>query len=148
MIALIQRVSKASVTVDGTRISAIGKGFLVFLGVTKEDEEAQAEKLAGKVADLRIMDDNQGKMNLSLKDAGGEILVVSQFTLAANLKGGRRPDFFPAMEPVRARQLYETFTALLRSRNIPVQTGRYAARMEVGLVNDGPVTFVIDSRTI
>ncbi len=148
MIALIQRVKTASVTVSNETVSSIGAGMLVFLGVAKHDAEQDARKTAEKIAVLRIFEDNAGKMNHSIQETGGEILVVSQFTLVANLKGGRRPDFFPAMEPIQAEKLYRLFTEILHSHGIPVSTGRYASHMEIQLTNDGPVTFVIDSKTL
>jgi len=148
MIALLQRVTKASVRINGELHSSIGPGIVIFLGVAKEDAVVDAAKLADKITGLRVIADETDKMNISVKDAGRELLVISQFTLCANLKGGRRPDFFPAMEPTRAKQLYEQFIARLRTKGVRVAEGTFAARMEVGLVNDGPVTFILDSNSI
>jgi D-tyrosyl-tRNA(Tyr) deacylase len=148
MIALIQRVKTASVTVSNETVSTIGNGMLIFLGVAREDTEQDAEKTAEKIVNLRMFEDSTGKMNISIRETKGEILVVSQFTLVANLKGGRRPDFFPAMEPVGAEKLYRLFTEILHSHGIPVSTGRYASHMEIQLTNDGPVTFVLDSKKL
>lgn len=145
MIALIQRVKEASVSVGKNPVSSIGRGLLVFLGVAKTDTPKDASKLAEKIINFRIMEDQNGKMNRSVGETGGEILIVSQFTLCANVKGGRRPDFFPAMEPIEAKALYEHFTQLIQDSRIAVKTGSYSSRMEVGLVNDGPVTFILDS---
>lgn len=145
MRALVQRVSEASVTVDGRVVAAIGRGLLVLLGVTHDDGEAQAAWLARKMAGLRIFDDAQGKMNLSLADIGGEVLVVSQFTLYGDLQRGRRPSFTAAARPEHAEPLCDRFVQLLRSEGVPVQTGIFAALMQVRLVNDGPVTLWLDT---
>lgn len=148
MIALIQRVDKATVTVDSKIISKIGKGYLVFLGVAREDVMQDAEKLTEKISNLRIMADSKNKMNRSIMEEKGEILVVSQFTLSANLKGGRRPDFYPAMEPKGAEKLYQYFTRLLAAKGFPVKTGQFSAYMKIELVNDGPVTFILNSKEL
>lgn len=145
MRALVQRVSEASVTVDGRVVAAIGRGLLVLLGVTHDDGEAQAAWLARKVAGLRIFDDAQGKMNLSLADIRGEVLVVSQFTLYGDLRRGRRPSFTAAARPEHAEPLCDRFVQLLRSEGVSVQTGIFAALMQVRLVNDGPVTLWLDT---
>lgn len=145
MRALVQRVSEASVTVDGRLVAAIGRGLLVLLGVTHDDGEAQAAWLARKVAGLRIFDDAQGKMNLSLADIRGEVLVVSQFTLYGDLRRGRRPSFTAAARPEHAEPLCDRFVQLLRSEGVSVQTGIFAALMQVRLVNDGPVTLWLDT---
>ncbi len=140
MKALIQRVKQASVTVNGENISEIGAGLLVFLGVQKGDTEENANKLAEKIARLRIFEDENDKMNLSLLDIKGEILVVSQFTLCADCKKGTRPSFDSAAAPEIAENLYEYFVTQLKSLNIPCQTGKFRAMMDVALINDGPVT--------
>ena len=137
---LIQRVKEASVTVDGQRVSAIGAGLLVFIGVFKNDGREQAAALAKKTAALRIFEDEAGKMNLSVKDTGGSALVVSQFTLAR----GSRPGFDNAARPETAKPLYEYFSECLRAEGIEVQNGIFQADMAVGLINDGPVTFVLE----
>lgn len=147
MIALVQRVSEASVTVSGRIIGEIRHGWLVLLGVGKNDTEAHARWLADRVAGLRAFADDAGKMNLSLKDVNGSALVVSQFTLMADCQSGRRPSFTPAAPPAEAERLYEYFTEQLRGMGIPTQTGEFGAEMAVALVNDGPVTFWLDSST-
>jgi D-tyrosyl-tRNA(Tyr) deacylase len=144
MRALIQRVTEARVTVAGERIGEIGAGLCVLVGVTHDDDDATAAKLASKVAHLRVFDDDAGAMNLSLLDTGGAALVVSQFTLLADTAKGNRPSFTAAARPEEAEPLYERFTAALRELGVPVQTGVFGARMEVSLVNDGPVTIILD----
>ncbi len=146
MKAVIQRVKSAQVCVDGRVSGKIGKGLLVLLGVGKGDGERDLAFLASKIPDLRIFEDDSGKFNLSLKDVGGEILVVSQFTLFGDCRKGRRPSFSEAEEPSVARHLYEEFILKLKEQNVPVQTGEFQAKMEVHLVNDGPVTLLLDSR--
>jgi len=143
--ALLQRVSLARVDVEGTSVGAIERGLVVFLGVEVADGPEAVERLARKTAELRIFDDAGGQMNLSVSEAGGAVLVVSQFTLAAKTKKGRRPSFTDAAPPERARELYEAFAQALRDRGVPVQTGRFQARMQVHLVNDGPVTFLLEA---
>ncbi len=143
MKAVLQRVREAWVSVDGREISRIGKGLLVLVGVEKGDAEAAATDLAGKVVQLRIFEDDQGKMNLSVQAVGGELLVVSQFTLAADLAKGTRPSFDPAEEPGKARRLLELFVRQLQAAGLPVREGQFAARMQVGLINDGPVTLIL-----
>ena len=140
MIALVQRVSEASVAIDQETTARIGPGLLVFLGVGHEDDRQEVDWLAGKVARLRIFEDDKGLMNRSVQQTGGEILVVSQFTLYGDTSRGNRPSFIQAAEPVRAKTLYEAFCERLRELGLPVATGRFAADMQVGLVNDGPVT--------
>ncbi len=140
MRALLQRVSKASVTVDGEVISLIGKGLVVLLGVGHGDGEEQAAFLAEKTANLRIFEDEQGKSNLSVLDIGGEAIVVSQFTLYADARKGRRPSFTDAAEPEVAEPLVERFVELLRGHGVPTQTGKFRAHMEVEIHNNGPVT--------
>ena len=146
MKAVIQRVSQARVKVAGKTISHIGPGILVLLGVGKGDTEADADFLAKKIVSLRIMADSRQKMNLSVKDTKGEVLVVSQFTLFANTKKGNRPSFITAAQPERAKKLYRHFVARLKSADTAVRTGQFAAMMEVELTNDGPVTIILDSQ--
>jgi len=145
MKALVQRVSSAKVEVEGRAVAEIGKGLLVFLGVEKGDAAQDLDFVARKVANLRVFEDPNGKMNLSIKDIGGEVLVVSQFTLAADLRKGNRPSFDSAEEPSRAEAMYKEFAKRLEESGIRVATGKFAARMAVGLVNDGPVTLMIES---
>ena len=146
MRAVIQRVKSAQVCVDGRVSGKIGKGLLVLLGVGKGDGESDLSILASKIPELRIFEDDSGKFNLSLKEIGGEILVVSQFTLFGDCRKGRRPSFTEAEEPSAAKHLYEQFVLTLKERGIPVQTGEFQAKMEVHLINDGPVTLLLDSR--
>ncbi|WP_419205053.1 D-aminoacyl-tRNA deacylase [Photobacterium leiognathi] len=141
MIALIQRVSEASVTVDGHITGAIGKGLLVLLGVEKGDDEAKAQKLRDKVLGYRVFSDEDGKMNLNVQQAGGSVLVVSQFTLAADTKKGMRPGFSSGAAPTEAKRLYEYFVEQCKAKEIQTETGIFAADMQVALNNDGPVTF-------
>jgi D-tyrosyl-tRNA(Tyr) deacylase len=145
MRACLQRVTRAQVTVDGEIVGRIDRGMLVLLGVVQGDDETAARKLAEKIVSLRIFDDADGKMNLSLGDVGGAMLVVSQFTLAGDCRKGRRPSFDSAAPPDVAERLYEYFVRLVAEQKIPVATGRFRANMQVELVNDGPVTFVVDS---
>ncbi len=145
MRAVLTRVKSASVTVDGSVIGQIGQGFLILLGVTHEDTEAQAVKLADKLMGLRIFEDENGKMNRSLEDVGGQVLVVSQFTLYGNCKKGRRPEFLAAARPEIAIPLYEMFIALCRDKGFSVETGEFGAEMLVESVNDGPVTLIVDT---
>ena len=145
MKALIQRVHGAAVTVSGTEISRIGHGLLIFLGISVTDTEEQIGKLAKKCAELRIFQDDQGKMNLSAMDVKGEVLVVSQFTLFANCKKGRRPSFEQAANPELANKLYEIFCDELATYGIAVKKGEFAAMMSVALTNHGPVTIMLDT---
>ncbi|WP_434357503.1 D-aminoacyl-tRNA deacylase [Parasalinivibrio latis] len=140
MIALIQRVSEANVTVDGEITGSVGKGLLVLLGVEKGDDEKKAHRLHEKVLGYRVFEDEAGKMNLNVQQAGGDVLVVSQFTLAADTNKGMRPSFNGA-PPAEAERLYETFVEYCRASGMKAETGRFAADMKVSLVNDGPVTF-------
>jgi D-tyrosyl-tRNA(Tyr) deacylase len=143
---LLQRVSSASVTVAGEQVGAIGPGLLLFLGVEPEDGDEEVRWLADKVLGLRIFPDADKPMNLSVTDSDGELLLVSQFTLAADTSRGKRPGFSSAAPPERARELYERFAAELRDRYVPdrVRTGRFGADMAVALINDGPVTFLLE----
>ena len=146
MKAVVQRVTQASVTVDGTVVGAIAKGLLVLVGVAKGDEASDGRYLVEKIRTLRIFPDEQGKMNRSLTDVGGAVLLVSQFTLLSRTTHGRRPSFDDAAPPGEAKRLYEQLAADLRAHGTPVETGVFAAHMQVSLLNDGPVTFVLDSR--
>ncbi len=145
MRAIVQRVISGSVRVDGEVIARIGRGYVVLLGVHVEDTEAEALLLAEKVANLRIIGDDEGKMNRSILDAGGEVLCVSQFTLYGNTEKGRRPSFIAAAPPERAEALYQVFNDRLRALGVSVQTGRFRAMMTVEIHNDGPVTLILDS---
>lgn len=145
MKAVIQRVSEARVEVDGATVGKIGRGILVLLGVEKGDGERDADWLAEKIAALRIFEDEAGKMNLSVREVGGELLAVSQFTLAGNCAKGRRPSFDTAAPPAEANRLYDYFVGKLREMELPVATGIFQAMMQVSLVNDGPVTFILES---
>ena len=145
MRALIQRVSQASVTVEGQVVGRIGRGFLVFVGVTHADGRAEADWLAHKIAGLRVFDDEAGKMNLALADVGGAVLVVSQFTLYGDARKGRRPSYVAAARPEHAEPLCQRVADLLRAEGVPVETGVFGAMMAVRLVNDGPVTLWLDT---
>lgn len=146
MRAVLQRVSAASVTVDGAVVGAIGQGILLLLGVEKGDGEADVDWLLRKTIELRIFADDAGKMNRSLLDIGGGLLAVSQFTLAGNCAKGRRPSFDSAAPPAEGQRLYDLFVARARATGVPVATGIFQADMQVALVNDGPVTFLLESR--
>lgn len=146
MIALIQRVTKGKVTTKERVVSEIGKGYVVLLGIFEEDTEKDVEKLAEKISTLRIMSDENEKMNLSITDAKGEILVVSQFTLVADLTYGRRPSFIKAKNPDEAKKIYELFVSILKSKDIPVKTGEFGTYMQLEIHNDGPVTIIADSK--
>lgn len=145
MRCVIQRVSSASVISEGEQTGAIEKGFMVLVGVCAEDTEKDVKYMAEKVPNLRIFEDEQGKMNLSLKDVGGAMLAVSQFTLYGDARGGRRPSFTAAARPEAANALYEQLVAAWRAQGITVETGRFRTEMQVSLVNDGPVTILMDS---
>lgn len=144
MRAVCQRVARASVRIDGEVVGEVGRGLCVLLGVARTDGEAEADRLAGKVARLRVFEDEAGRFDRSLLDVGGQALVVSQFTLIADTAKGNRPSFSEAAAPEQAQPLYERFCATLRGEGVPVETGRFGARMRVHLVNDGPVTIVLD----
>jgi D-tyrosyl-tRNA(Tyr) deacylase len=145
MRAVVQRVKRAEVRLGEEVVGRIGFGFVVLLGVGKSDTEATGEALAEKIANLRVFDDNQGKMNRSLLETGGQALCVSQFTLYGDCRKGRRPSYDQAAAPDRALFLYERFVASLRRLGIPTETGKFRAMMDVELVNDGPVTLLLDS---
>lgn len=145
MRAVVQRVKSASVTVDGELVSEIGAGVLIFLGVAHDDTATELEYIANKVTNLRIFEDEEGKMNRSLLETGGAALVVSQFTLYGDCRKGRRPSFINAARPEVANALYEQFIGALEQQNIPTQGGTFQAMMDVQLINDGPVTILLDS---
>lgn len=146
MRAVVQRVTSASVTVAGEVVGQIEQGFVVLLGVEKEDSELDADYLAEKTAGLRVFEDADGKMNLSLLDIGGSSLVISQFTLLGDVRRGKRPSFSDAAMPEEAERLYSVYCSRLKSLGVPIETGRFRADMQVALVNDGPVTILLDSR--
>ena len=146
MRAVVQRVARARVVIDGETVGEIGRGLLVLLGVTHTDTPDAAAWLADKVVGLRIFNDADGKMNLGVADVGGGVLVVSQFTLYGDCQKGRRPSFIDAARPEVAIPLYEAFVNAVRALGVPVATGRFGAMMRVELVNDGPVTLIVDSR--
>lgn len=146
MRACVQRVSEASVTVEGNVVGQIGHGMLVLLGITQDDTRRDVQFMAEKTTGLRIFEDDEGKMNRSLVDVDGSMLVVSQFTLLGDCRKGRRPSFIAAAEPDLAERLYETFVEEVQQRNVTVATGQFRAHMDVALVNDGPVTLLLDSR--
>lgn len=141
MIALLQRVLNASVTIDGEQIAAIDQGLLVLLGIEKHDDRQKAERLVERILGYRVFEDAQSKMNLSLKDIEGQLLLVPQFTLAADTRKGMRPSFSSAAEPQRGRELFDYAVDYARQQTAGVATGRFGADMKVGLINDGPVTF-------
>lgn len=146
MRAIVQRVAQAGVRVDSEDVARIRQGYAVLLGVSTDDTEADAKTLAEKIAHLRIFDDDQGKLNRSILDVGGSVLSVSQFTLYGDTSGGRRPSFIKAAPPEQAEALYQTFNQHLRGLGIPVETGRFRAKMVVEIHNDGPVTLILDTR--
>ena len=145
MRAVIQRVNRCCVTVDGNTVGEIGRGLLVLLGVGKTDAEPAADYLVEKIIGLRIFEDTEGKMNLSVQDTGGAVLVVSQFTLHGDVRSGKRPSFDAAARPDEAKRLYEYFVAKVRAAGLRCETGQFQAMMEVELVNSGPVTILLDS---
>ncbi|MFQ5719408.1 MAG: D-aminoacyl-tRNA deacylase [Acidobacteriota bacterium] len=144
MRAVIQRVSEASVRIEGRTVSRIGPGLLVLIGIARDDASDEIDRLAGRLPTLRLFDDGERRLNRSVEDIGGEILVVSQFTLMASLDRGRRPGLSQAAPPQEARRFYDRFVSVLSRGTVPVRTGVFGAMMEVSLVNDGPVTFVAD----
>jgi D-aminoacyl-tRNA deacylase len=144
MRVVLQRVARASVSVDGERVAAIGAGFLLLVGIGAQDGDGEAERMAGKIASLRVFADAEGKMNLALGDVGGEVLVVSQFTLYGDTAKGRRPSFIDAARPEEAIPLYQRFLEQLRGRGITVAAGEFGADMQVAIHNDGPVTLILD----
>lgn len=146
MRVVIQRVKHARVTVDHEVVGEIQQGFVLLVGITHDDTEKDAEYCATKIPNLRVFEDEEGKMNLSLRDVGGEILSISQFTLYGDMRKGRRPNFMAAAKPEQANRLYEYFNSLLREQNIVVETGIFGAMMDVELVNAGPVTLILDSK--
>ncbi len=146
MRAVIQRVRQASVTVDKEIIGKIGTGFLVLLGVGENDTESDANWIAARIEGLRVFEDADGRMNLSLAEVGGSVLVVSQFTLYGDCRKGRRPSFVDAARPEKANALYESVVAELRGKGLAVETGRFQTHMDVELLNDGPVTLLLDSQ--
>jgi D-tyrosyl-tRNA(Tyr) deacylase len=141
---VLQRVSRAAVRVDGQTVGAIGRGLLVLAGFAPSDGEPALAWMADKVAGLRLFTDREGKMNLPLADVGGSVLVISQFTLYGDAAKGRRPSFVEAAPPAQAEPLYQRFVELLRQRRVPVETGRFGAVMEVDMVNEGPVTLILE----
>jgi D-tyrosyl-tRNA(Tyr) deacylase len=145
MRAVVQRVSRCRVTVEGSAVGEIGPGLLVLLGVSKSDAEEAADYLVEKVLGLRIFEDAEGKMNLSVQDTGGAVLVVSQFTLYGDVRRGKRPSFDAAARPEEAKRLYEYFVAKIRAAGLRCETGQFQAMMDVELVNSGPVTILLDS---
>lgn len=145
MRAVVQRVSRAQVSVDEEVVGKIARGLLVLLGVAKTDTAADAEYLAAKITGLRVFEDENGKMNLSLTDTSGAVLAISQFTLCGDVRKGKRPSFDEAAPPELARELYELFIMKMRQTGVPCETGRFQANMQVELVNDGPVTILLDS---
>ena len=146
MIAVIQRAKSGSVSVDKKIISQIELGFVILLGVTDEDDETDADYLAGKIFHLRVFNDKDKKMNLSIQDVKGSALVISQFTLCADTHKGRRPSFIHAASPEKGNTLYEYFIAQIENNGVPVKSGKFGAMMNVNLINEGPVTFVLDSK--
>ena len=148
MKAVVQRVNHATVYADGVLSGSIGKGFYILLGVTEFDDETDAELLAKKISKMRIFSDENGKMNLALSDVSGEVMVVSNFTLAANYSHGNRPDYLSAAKPVIANRLYEYFVSLLRENGFKVETGVFGADMTTEMSTDGPVTIVMESQVL
>jgi D-tyrosyl-tRNA(Tyr) deacylase len=148
MRAVVQRVSSAQVTVAGEVVGQIAHGFLVLVGIAHSDGEAEAAYLARKIVGLRVFEDNDGKMNLSLRDIGGAVLAVSQFTLYGDVRKGRRPSFIDAARPEQAEPLYQRFCQLLAAEGVAVEQGVFQAHMQIALVNDGPVTIWLDTATL
>lgn len=148
MIVVIQRVLKGSVKVDNKKIAETGKGYVILVGFCKEDKEEYLEKMANKIKNLRVFEDENGKMNRSINEAEGELLLISNFTLCASLKKGRRPSFDKAMEPERARDFFYLFESKLKNLGLKVKTGIFGAKMEIEIINDGPVTFVLTEKDL
>ena len=148
MKAVLTRVKRASVTIDEQETRSIGAGFLILLGVTNEDGAEQADKLADKLCNLRIFEDEDGKINRGLEDVGGEVMIISQFTLYGNCRKGRRPEFLSAARPDVAIPLYERFVQRVRDKGLHVETGEFGAYMEVDSLNDGPFTLVVDTKDL
>ncbi len=148
MIALIQRVSKGKVVIENQAHSEIHQGYIILLGICEGDDKEDLLKLVEKIVNLRIMSDKQGKMNQSILETKGEMLVVSQFTLCADITGGRRPSFIKAMKPDEAEKLYRLFIEKLQQHDIPVKTGKFGEYMEIQIFNDGPVTIIVDSKKL
>lgn len=146
MIALLQRARNARVDIDGSTVGQIQHGLVILLGVFENDDEPDADYLAEKSANLRIFNDDDDKMNLSVKDVNGSVLVISQFTLCADTKKGRRPSYFNSADPDKATRLYEYFMDQMRNQDLPVESGEFGAMMDVHLVNEGPVTIILDSK--
>jgi len=144
MIVVIQRVLRGSVKIGDKKISEIGKGYVILIGFCKEDKEEYLEKMANKIKNLRVFEDEEGKMNKSIHEVNGEILLIPNFTLCSSLKKGRRPSFDKAMEVEKAKEFFELFTGYLRNIGINVKTGIFGAKMEVEIINDGPVTFILN----
>jgi len=144
--AVVQRVSRAEVRVDGEVVGSIGQGLLVYAGVESGDADPDVELMAGKVTGLRVFEDPDGRMNLDVLDAGGGVLVVSQFTLLGDARKGRRPSFVRAEAPDKANAIYEALVRTIKDKGVPVEAGRFQAHMEVDAVNDGPVTILLDTR--
>lgn len=148
MRAVVQRVSSSSVVVDGSEVGRIGVGFCVLLGITQGDGPEQARWLVDKISSLRVFEDQSGKLNLSLEDVSGGVLVISQFTLYGDCRKGRRPSFVRAAEPSIAKELYDLFVDMLKDKGLPVETGIFQAHMNVEINNDGPVTLILDTREV
>ena len=146
MRALVQRVSEASVSVEGKMVGSINSGFVVFLGISKKDTEIEAKYVVDKVSNLRIFDDDEGKFSYSPLDMGKEILVISQFTLYADVSKGRRPSFFESASPIDAEKIYNEIIEEFNKTGLNIKTGEFGAKMEINLVNDGPVTILLDSK--
>lgn len=146
MRAVVQRVKEAKVTVDGNLIGEVGRGLLVFVGISTEDSNDDIAYLAEKILNLRIFEDQSGKMNLSVNDISGEVLIVSQFTLYGDCRKGRRPSFSRAAPPAQALEIYNNFLDTLRLQGVPIKTGQFREHMDVSLINDGPVTLLLDSK--
>lgn len=148
MKAVVQRVKSASVSINGELFSSVGKGLLVLLGIENSDTLSEAEYISGKLLKLRIFEDENEKMNYSVTDIGGEILIVSQFTLAGSVRKGTRPSFDNAMKPDEAEILYEKFVEMMKQSHLNIKTGKFGAMMEVALINDGPVTFIVEKNSL